>query len=85
MKKGIEVWPDYDEAGRWCLRIKKARGTFTLDEITEIAREYENDFYALIIKALDLDMEQYYDDIEQGDYVTLYSATDFLRGKETGI
>lgn len=79
MKKGVEVWPDYDNSGRWCLRIKKAKGKFTLDEITEIATEYEQDFYALIIKAIDADMSQHFDDIETGDYVTLYSATDFLR------
>ena len=79
MKKGVEVWPDYDNSGRWCLRIKKAKGKFTLDEITEIATEYEQDFYALIIKAIDADMSQYFDDIETGDYVTLYSSTDFLR------
>lgn len=81
MKKGIEVWSDYDETGRWCLRIKKAKGRFTLDEITEIAIEYEQDFYAVIIKAVDDDMIQYFDDIETGDFVTLYRATDFLRNE----
>lgn len=79
MKKGIDVWPDYDEAGRWCLRVKKAKGRFTLDELVEAAMEYGQDFYAVIIKALDEDMEQYYDDIQTGDYVTIYCATDFLR------
>lgn len=79
MKKGIEVWSDYDNAGRWCLRIKKKKGKFTLDEITEIATEYEEDFYAVIIKAISDEMGQYFDDIEQGDYITLYQATDFLR------
>jgi hypothetical protein len=83
VKKGIEVWPDYDQARRWVLKIKKAKGKFTLDEIREIAMEYEQDFYALIIKAVDEDMMQYYDDIETGDYIELYRATDFLRGKET--
>lgn len=81
MKKGIEVWPDYDGDCRWCLRIKKAKGKFTLDEIAEIATEYEQDFYALIIKAIDEDMYQYFDDIEIGDFVTLYRATDFLRNE----
>ena len=81
MKKGIEVWPDYDETGRWCLRIKKSKGRFTLDEIIETATEYEQDFYAVIIKAVDDDMMQYFDDIETGDFVTLYRATDFLRSE----
>lgn len=79
MKKGIEVWQDYDQTGEWCLRIKKRKGKLSLDEITEAAMEYEQDFYAVIIKAVDDDMMQYYDDIETGDYVTLYRATDFLR------
>lgn len=81
MKKGIEVWPDYDATGQWCLRIKKKKGKFTLDEITEIATEWENDFYALIIKAIDEDTFQCFDDIDTGDYVTLYRATDFLRNE----
>ena len=80
MKRGIEVWQDYDQTGQWCLRIKKRKGKLSLDEIAEAAMEYEQDFYAVIIKAVDDDMVQYYDDIETGDYVTLYRATDFLRG-----
>ena len=79
MKRGIEVWQDYDQTGQWCLRIKKRKGKLSLDEITEAAMEYEQDFYAVIIKAVDDDMVQYYDDIETGDYVTLYRVTDFLR------
>lgn len=78
MKRGIEVWSDYDANGIWCLRIKKAKGRFTLDEIVEIATEWEQDFYAVIIKAVEGDMFQYFDDIEAGDYITLYKATDFL-------
>lgn len=78
-KKGIEVWPANDKQGRWMLCIRKKRGTLTLEEIRQAAIEWEQDFYALIIKAIDEDMEQYYDDIETGDYVELYSAIDFLR------
>ena len=79
MKKGTEIWSDCDASGRWCLRLKKAKGKFSLDEIIEAATEWEQDFYAVIIKAVDDDMMQYFDDIEQGDFITLYSATDFLR------
>lgn len=50
----------------------------SLEEITEAAREYEEDFYAVIIKAVSDDMMQYFDEIETGDYVTLYRATEFL-------
>ena len=62
---------------------KKARGTLTLEEIRQAALEHEEDFYALIIKAVDADDDQYFDDIDLGDYITLYRATDFLREKNT--
>ena len=75
------MWQDFDRTGVWCLHIKKRKGTLSLDEIAEAAREYEEDFYAVIIKAVSDDMMQYYDEIETGDYVTLYRATDFLGGK----
>ena len=61
------------------LRLKKAKGKFSLDEIIEAAMEWEQDFYAVIIKAVDDDQIQYFDDVEQGDYITLYRAADFLR------
>lgn len=73
------MWSSYDANGRWCLCCRK-RGQFTLDELTEIAREWEEDFYAIIIKAVSGDMEQYFDVDYEGDYVTLYRATDFLEG-----
>lgn len=82
MKKGIECWSDYDESGRWCLRVKKQRGHFTLDELVEALTEMEWDFYAVILKCIPPDGEQYYDDIKSdGDYITAYCATDFLRGE----
>lgn len=80
MKKGIECWTDYDNTGRCVLHVKKSRGRFTLDELTEVAKEWEEDFYALIIKAVSEENMQYFDDIETGDFVTLYRATDFLKG-----
>ncbi len=83
MKKGIEVWPDYDPAGIWCLRVKKKRGKFTLDEIIDACREYDQDFYMISIKAMEGDMDQYYlvDDFE-GDYVTVYRADEFFKWRE---
>ena len=39
MKKGITVESGYDNSGRWCLKIKKKKGNFTLDEIIEAAKE----------------------------------------------
>ena len=79
MKKGIEVWTDYDLAGIWKLNIQKKRGQLTLDEIREACTEYEQDFYLLVIKAMDDDISQYYDiDDLSGDYVQLYRADDFF-------
>ena len=83
MKKGIEIQPDYDPQGIGCLRLKKKKGHFTLDEIIEACKDYESDFYMISIKAMDAEMDQYYmvDDFE-GDYVTVYSASDFFKWRE---
>lgn len=78
MKKGIEIWTDYDANGRWYLAIKKKRGKLSIDEIREIAMEWEQDFYALIVEAIDKDFQDYYDWEFDGDFVRLYRATDFL-------
>ncbi len=80
MKKGIEVWSDYDKTGQWILNIKKSRGRLTLDEIRDACMEYEQDFYMLVIVAMDREVGQYYDlDDLEGDYVILYRADDFFR------
>ena len=81
MKKGIECTPDYDEAGRWCLRLVKQKGRFTVDELVEVLTEWEWDFYAVVLKCIPEDGEQYFDDIPSGDYLTAYRATDFLRNE----
>ena len=83
MKKGIEVYSDYDKTGVWTLHIKKKRGQLTLDEIRDACTEYEQDFYLLVIKAMDEEIGQYYetDDLD-GDYVTLYRADDFFKWRE---
>lgn len=83
MKRGIEVWSDYDPAGVWCLKVKKNRGKFTLDEIIEACTEYEEGFYMISIKAMDEDISQYYavDDFD-GDFVTVYSAEEFFKWRE---
>lgn len=79
MKKGIEVWSDYDRQHMWTLHIKKQRGKLTLEEIREACMEWEMDFYMLVICAMDLEVGQYYDtDDLDGDYVTLYRADDFF-------
>ena len=81
--KNIEVWQDYDPQHVWCLRIRKKRGLFTLDEIINACREYESDFYMISIKAMDAELDQYYDtDDLNGDYVTVYRADDFFKWRE---
>ncbi|MFR2017991.1 MAG: hypothetical protein ACLS27_05065 [Eubacterium sp.] len=64
--------------GTLAFEAQKAKGKFTLDEIIEAAKEWEEDYYAVIIKAMSDETAQYYDDDLEGDYVTLYRATDFI-------
>lgn len=79
----IEVWTDYDAQTIWTLHIKKKRGKLTLEEITQACTDYEQDFYMLVICAMDREIGQYYDvDDLQGDYVTLYRADDFFKWRE---
>ena len=85
MSKNIEVWTEYDATGQWTLCIRKKRGRLSLDEIRDACTDYEQDFYLLVICAMDRDISQYYEvDDLQGDYVTLYRADDFFawRNKE---
>lgn len=83
MKKGIEAYSDYDPTGQWCIRISKKRGHLTLDEIREACMEFDQDFYMLVIRAMEDDMSQYYDtDDLDGDFVTLYRADDFFKWRE---
>lgn len=83
MKKGIEVWTDYDSQSIWTLHIKKARRRLTLEEIHDACMEHEQDFYMLVICAMDKEIGQYYDiDDLEGDYVTLYRADDFFKWRE---
>lgn len=78
MKKGIECESAYDCAGNWVLRIRKKRGQLTLEEIKEAAMAWEQDYYGLVMRCMDDDMIQYYDDDLQGDAVELYRIEDML-------
>ena len=78
-RKNIELWSDYDNCGHWYIAIRKKKGSLKLEEIREIAMEWEQDFYALIIEAIDKDMQDYYDWDFEGNLVRLYRATDFLK------
>lgn len=76
MKKGIEVHSDYDRTGKWCLVITKKKGRFTLDEITEAAREWEWAWYLMPLNCAG-DEELQYDEDDEGDCVTLYRMEDY--------
>ena len=59
--------------------ILKDFSGFNDEEITEACMDYEQDFYMLVICAMDRNVGQYYDtDDLEGDYVTLYRADDFF-------
>jgi hypothetical protein len=75
MKKGIELYSDYDAAGRWVVHISKRKGRFTLDEIRDALTEYMQDIYMVVIKAMDME----YDDEPEGDYVECYIASEVMR------
>lgn len=77
MKKGIVASADRDASGRWILVIEKKRGRLTLDEIKEAARDWEWDFYLLVLDCFHDEDVAYGYDAPQGDRVTLY-RTDLL-------
>lgn len=81
MKRGIEAEMRVDQQGQCVLVIRKARGKLTLEEIREAAMEYEQDYYGLVLKCIDEDMDQYYDDDLLGDAAELYSISDILELK----
>ena len=60
------------------MELKEKTPHTILNEIIEAAKEWEEDYYAVIIKAMGDETAQYYDDDLEGDYVTLYRATDFI-------
>ena len=81
--KNIEVWADYDAQNIWRLNIRKTRGKLTLEDIEQACTEYEQDFYMLVICAMDKEVGQYYEvDDLCGDNVQLYRADDFFRWRD---
>ena len=77
-KTNIEAYVDYDKTGRWRLIIEKKRGKLSLDEIRETAREWEWDYYLLVLDCYHDPYDiQYIEDPPPGDRVELY-RTDLL-------
>ena len=92
MKKGINVWPDYDRQGNWMLCVGKKRGKLSLDEIKQAAQEYELDIYALFLDCMGNDLpesDNFYVPNSDGtmteysDFVQLYPAGNIekMKGK----
>lgn len=79
MKKGLSYEPTSDGAGNFVLVVRKERGKLTLEDIREAAKDWEQDYYALILKCMDDDMSQYWDDDLEGDAAELYMADKFLQ------
>ena len=79
MKKGLRCEATYDAAGNWMLVVEKDRGKLTLEDIREAATEYEEDYYALVLKCISSEGTQWYDDDIQGDVAELYRLADVLK------
>ena len=81
--KNIEVCAGWDNSGRWRLTINKKRGRLTLDEVRQVAREFEWDYYLLVIDAFHDDFdEQFGDSPPPGDYAILYRTDLFYEEGE---
>lgn len=72
MKKGITTEWNFDPSGNAFLIVRKAKGKLTLEDIREAAMEAEQDYYGLVMKCMDDDMCQYYEDDLDGDVAELY-------------
>lgn len=81
MKRGIEVFPEYDRTGRWCLIIQKKKGKLSLEEIKDCAREWEIDYYLLFLDCYHDEDDTQYIDAPVGDKVILY-RTDLFYEEE---
>ena len=77
MKKGISVTMEHDAVGNllYVVRKTKRRGSdskLTLEEIKDAMMEYEQDYYGLVLRCMDGDTSQYYDDDLREDAAELY-------------
>ena len=82
MKKGISVEQCYDKQGRSALRIRKEKGTLTLEEINQALTEWENDYYFLVMRCMDDEAAQYFTDDIMPDVVEAYPAQTVLTAWE---
>lgn len=81
----IEVHADYDENGNIIYVVERAKGRLTLEEIQKALKEYEEDFYFLLIDCLHDEFECYQgwneeiDDKNKGDRAIAYPADRLLK------
>ncbi len=78
MKKGLSTETTWDGAGNAVLIVRKEKGKLTLEDIREAAMNYEQDYYMLVMKCIDEDLAQYYEDDLKGDVAELYCADKVL-------
>lgn len=79
MKRGITVTYKTDDRGWGFKRIAKAKGELTIEEIRQaLIDDVDQGYYAVIIKAVEDDLSQYYDDDLPGDAVDCYDADTFM-------
>lgn len=81
MKRGISVKDDFDTAGNIFYRITKKRGKLTLDEIREaLTEEVCEDYYFIVMKAIDVGGVQFDEDDPKGDEVDVYEKDCIFKG-----
>lgn len=78
-KRGISV-TDMSDANGWMFkRVEKSKGKLTINEIRQaIIADGEQGYYAIIVKCVDDDMLQYFDDDLPEDAVDMYDADSFM-------
>lgn len=68
-----------DVSGNPVIVIRKKRGVLSVEEIRREAMKCGQGYYMMVMKCVDEDMSQYYDDDLKGDAVELYEADTFLQ------
>lgn len=84
-KTKIEVYADYDDSGNIIYIVEKSKVRLTLEEIQKALKEYEEDYYFLLMDCLHDESECYQgwnediDDKNKGDRAIAYPADRLLK------
>lgn len=77
MKRGVKVYGDYDRTGKMVVKIEKSRGRLSLDDIRDALKEYDQNFYFLVVNtAVDDEGNGGYE--QDGDLAVLYYTDEFM-------